>query len=417
MFITHRRALFVLVVVLLALLVALPTAAQDEGPPRVGLRPDAPEYALHGPYWVGTRDMVIGEGTDRPLHATLWYPALNPERLDEVTAYAMVIKVELGLPSDWRAMIAGRALPDAAPDMADAPYPLVLYSHGFGTNRQTSAYLTEHLASYGFVVLAIDHIEMWDPEGRELGESAFERPMDIQQTIAYAEMLAGPGGEMAGLFDMGKMAVAGHSYGGYTALAAAGGQFNTEAFDARCAEVDPNSEFNQFCTTIIPAWDDLAALVGLDAVPEGDWPSWGDDRVGAVVSLAGSPLIQAEGMQRIKASLLAMVGSLDTGGEGAIATQDIFEQAGSNRKTLVTFMNADHYIFQWSCKDVPSLVDLGFFPVCTDSVWDMDRAHDLTNHFTTAFLLAELYGDEEARAALAPEMVSFPGITYEAQGF
>jgi hypothetical protein len=25
-------------------------AAQEEGPPRVGLRPDAPPYALHGPY-------------------------------------------------------------------------------------------------------------------------------------------------------------------------------------------------------------------------------------------------------------------------------------------------------------------------------------------------------------------------------
>jgi predicted dienelactone hydrolase len=347
----------------------------------------------------------------------MWYPALNPEGLDEAITYAMVVKVELGLPSDWRAMIAGNALLDAAPDMADAPYPLVLYSHGFGTNRQTYVYLTEHLASYGFVVLALDHIEMWDPELREIGESAFERPLDIQQAIAYAETLAGSDSEMAGLFDVEKMAVAGHSYGGYTALAAAGGQFNTEAFNARCAEVAPNSEFNQFCNAIVPAWDDLATVAGLDAAPEGDWPSWGDDRVGAVISLAGSPLIQAEGMQRITAPLLAMVGSLDTGGEGAIATQDIFAQVGSDQKTLVTFANADHYIFQWSCKDVPSLVELGFFPVCSDSVWDMDRAHDLTNHFTTAFLLAELYDDETARAALAPDAVSFPGITYEAEGF
>jgi hypothetical protein len=46
----------------------------------------------------------------------------------------------------------------------------------------------------------------------------------------------------------------------------------------------------------------------------------------------------------------------------------------------------------------------------------MDRAHDLINHFTTAFLLAELYQDADA-AALAPDAVHFPSVTYEAQGF
>jgi predicted dienelactone hydrolase len=262
--------------------------------------------------------------------------------------------------------------------------------------------------------MAIDHNEMWDPAMLELAESAFERPLDIQQAVAYAETLAGSDGEMAGLFDMEKMAVAGHSMGGYTALAAAGGQFNTEALNARCAKSDQNTGLiNLFCNLVIPAWDDLAALVGLDALPEGDWPSWGDVRVDAVVSLAGSTLIPADGMQQIKAPLLAMVGSLDTGGEGASETQDIFAQVGSEQKTLVTFANADHYIFQWSCKDVPSLIDLGFYPVCTDMVWEMDRAHDLTNHFVTAFLLDVLKGDVEAHAALAPDAVNFPGITYE----
>jgi hypothetical protein len=47
----------------------------------------------------------------------------------------------------------------------------------------------------------------------------------------------------------------------------------------------------------------------------------------------------------------------------------------------------------------------------------MDRAHDLINHFTTAFLLDVLKGDKDAHAALAPDAVSFPGITYQAEGF
>jgi hypothetical protein len=43
----------------------------------------------------------------------------------------------------------------------------------------------------------------------------------------------------------------------------------------------------------------------------------------------------------------------------------------------------------------------------------MDRAHDLTNHFVTAFLLAQLYEDADAAAALAPDAVTFPGVRYE----
>jgi hypothetical protein len=47
----------------------------------------------------------------------------------------------------------------------------------------------------------------------------------------------------------------------------------------------------------------------------------------------------------------------------------------------------------------------------------MDRAHDLINHFTTAFLLDTLKGDAAAHAALAPDAVAFPGIEYQAEGY
>ena len=66
-----KRSFFVLSIVVLALpaLMITPLAGAQEGPKpeAVGLRPDAPPYALHGPYWVGTRDFVIDEGGERPL--------------------------------------------------------------------------------------------------------------------------------------------------------------------------------------------------------------------------------------------------------------------------------------------------------------------------------------------------------------
>jgi hypothetical protein len=95
----------------------------------------------------------------------------------------------------------------------------------------------------------------------------------------------------------------------------------------------------------------------------------------------------------------------------------VYENLGRTMKSLVMFEDADHSIFADSCNAASWLIEAGIFWACSDPVWDMDRAHDLINHFTTAFLLAVLYEDADAAAALAPDAVAFPGITYEATGF
>ena len=94
-----------------------------------------------------------------------------------------------------------------------------------------------------------------------------------------------------------------------------------------------------------------------------------------------------------------------------------YDNVSSAQKILATFENADHSMASTSCADAPSIADMGAFFFCADPIWDMNRAHDLMNHFTTAFLLDELKGDQDAATALAPDAVDFPGITYEAQGF
>jgi hypothetical protein len=76
-----NRRILTLLMVTAVIFAALPvgvTAQEGEGPAQMGLRPDAPPYALHGPYWVGTRDYVIPEG-DSAFEVTVWYPALNPD--------------------------------------------------------------------------------------------------------------------------------------------------------------------------------------------------------------------------------------------------------------------------------------------------------------------------------------------------
>lgn len=417
-----KRLALVLTIAAVALCVMLPAVAQDAptGPAPVGIRPDAPPYAVHGPYWVGTRDFVIDDGAGIPLPVTVWYPALNPEGLPETITYAAPAKLPLaewGLPPDLAFQVSGHALLDAEPDPAAGPAPLIVFSHGFGTNRQSNAYLTEHLASYGFVVIAPDHEEIWTPDLVDIGPSTFERPVDTQRTIAFAETLAADG-VLAGLIDMERIGTAGFSYGGDTALRAAGAAFDTALLTESCQQAPEGSDFAiNLCANILPRLDEFAALLGYDETPQGAWESWADPRVQAVVTLAASPVVAHADLTAVTAPVLALAGTLDTNGEAHSAAQAIYSGVGSDQRAMLTFANADHYISNWSCADAPLLVDLGFGVVCSDPVWDLNRTHDLINHFTTAFLLDTLTGDAEAHAALAPDAVAFPGITYAAEGF
>ena len=86
------------------------------------------------------------------------------------------------------------------------------------------------------------------------------------------------------------------------------------------------------------------------------------------------------------------------------------------QQAIAIFEHADHGLFFSRCNE--DMISIETLAACAPPpVWDQQRAYDLINHFTTAFLLDVLKGDKDAHAALAPEAVSFPGIEYQAEGF
>jgi predicted dienelactone hydrolase len=411
----HRRPTWAHFALIIAVLLSLSVVtAQDQPKPEaVGLRPDAPAYALHGPYWVGTREFVI-EDDERPLSISVWYPALNLEGLEESLTYTD-IQVKFEPPSDMPPTLAGHALRDAPADMSGGPYPLIINSGGFGTYRQSYAFLTEHLASYGFVVLAPDHIERLDAP--EPGKDEISRIQDLQRVIAYAEALTAEGGAMAGMIDMDGIAVMGSSSGAETSLALGGARINFKAFTAWCKALPSGDPaYPMACEPYMEVEAEMAAVAGLDTVPDGLWPSWGDPRIRAIIPIVtGTSLFQPSGLESVTIPMMTIGGTNDTWALPDWGAYPAYEYVSSQQKALVMFNGADHFTFWSKCADQPWLI--GWFWSCSDLVWDMDRAHDLINHFTTAFLLDVLKGDQEAHAALAPEAVSFPGITYTAKGF
>ena len=71
---------------------------------------------------------------------------------------------------------AGSASRDEPPDRTLGPRPRVLLSLGFAIGSGAYAWLAEHLASHGFVVIALEHREALDPDG--LWRATVDRPSE-----------------------------------------------------------------------------------------------------------------------------------------------------------------------------------------------------------------------------------------------
>jgi predicted dienelactone hydrolase len=405
-----KKTLYASILVVLLLLFA---AARADG--QVSSQADTLVYDVRGSFAVGTHDLVI-DG-DAPLDITLWYPALNKDGAEETIAYPYMTNPDTSM--GMEPTVTGRAIRDASYDLASGPYPLVILSHGYSLGRTGYAWLAEHLASYGFVVIAPQHYEQVDETLGDFWRGAIARPQEIGVVLDYVEAQSAEEGIFTGLIDTERIAVVGHSYGGYTALAMAGARFDIDGMEALCETAleagDPNA---WLCDLVVPRVADMAELAGFDAIPDGLWPGWGDARVDAIISMAGDAYFFGEaGLAEITIPVMALGGTADTGTPYDWGTHPTYEYISSSTKARVAFEDAEHMIFGATCEVLPWFTEIGFDAYCSDPVWDVNRAHDLVNHFTTAFLMAELTQDTDAAAALAPDSVQFPGVTYDAQGF
>lgn len=182
--------------------------------------------ATGGPVGVRTETLPTGAKVE------IWYPAVASAAAGEDVAYdefipAAVLDVLGPIDLPTVPSIAARDAEVAS----DGPYPVVLFSHGFGGMRVQSVDLTSHLASRGYVVLSTDHA------GRTMGDLlpclfappldgcviSFEDPgpEDIADVLAW---LDAPPAWLAGAFDLEHLAIAGHSAGAGTAVTVANGE-------------------------------------------------------------------------------------------------------------------------------------------------------------------------------------------------
>ena len=407
------------VFVLLALVVRLGPFAfamveGDGAATTTGVQLEGAPYSERGPHQVGTRRLVIdGEPS---LAATLWYPAAAGGR-EARTTYAYELKLFAPVGTLAIATHEGRAGRNAPYDLTAGPFPVVVLSPGYAIGSTSYAWLAEHLASHGLVVISPEHEEELNPA--VIWRSTVTRPRDIRTVLGYLADGVERGGAFDGLIDRDRLAVIGHSYGGYTALAAAGGRLDSDAFEARCrAEYAADGPNTWLCDALVPHLGEMAERAGLDGVPAGLWPASAAPGVDAIVSMAGDAyLFDEDGLAEISVPVMAIGGTADTDTPYTWGTQPTYEFASSTRKAKVSLDGAGHMIFTGPCDEMRRIMKMVPGGFCSDRHWDRHRAQALIRHFTTAFLLAELKDDTAAAAALAPAKVEFPDLSYEAKGY
>jgi dienelactone hydrolase len=187
-------------------------------------------------------DPFLNNGTARELLVRLWYPAYSTGQ--------DCMRAEYTSPQVWSdfSRLIGVALPHVttnscwnAPITAGA-HPVVMFTHGYTGTFTDYTFLFEELASRGYVVASVDHtfeataVEF--PDGRlvesvfgshlgntmRAGESDLDfavavRLNDLKSVLNSLEVLnASDASAFAGKLDMSRVALAGHSLGGLTAI-------------------------------------------------------------------------------------------------------------------------------------------------------------------------------------------------------
>ncbi len=357
---------------------------------------DAPELARFGSHDVGVRtieitnpeqpdilklDAATGQAplTDRKLKIEIWYPAQLKANEQANTVYVSPMVGRATRPEMPKTFdIPGKALRDAQPKQGGS-YPLVIVSHGYPGSRIFLSYLTENLASKGYIVAAIDHTDSVFGEVRGFPSTLINRSPDQLFTIKELTNLSKQVDHfLSKIIDTDKVAIVGYSMGGYGAMASGGAAYSTKS-----------NMLKMIPSTMMPKAEAPASLKAIVAIaPWGAQPpveAW-----------------EAEAVKNFKLPSLFIVGDNDDISGYEQGVKKLYNWATNSNRCMVTYQNARHNV---GGNPAPANVPLDFQgrESFEEPVWRKDRITAINQHFITAFLDLNLKADESKASYLKPD--------------
>lgn len=219
--------------------------------------------------------------------------------------------------------------------------PVAVFSHGLASNPEHFTNLAQHLASFGYLVVAPQHPGSDKIQAEKLiegysrqvfiVEEFLDRPQDISYVIDELERRNQS--EFAGRLNLKSVGVLGHSFGGYTALAVAGATLDFANLEYECGRrFIPNTALLLQCQAL--------------QLPRKDY-NFRDERVTSIIlaNPVNSAIFGPQGLAKVKIPVIVGAGTYDP------ATPIVFEQVrsfpwlGSSNKYLFLIEGQAHVDF------------------------------------------------------------------------
>jgi predicted dienelactone hydrolase len=195
--------------------------------------------------------------------------------------------------------------------IALTPRSIIIISHGLGSDRTSFAYLAEHLASYGFVVAVPEHPGSNSKQLEALLSGTahtvtnprefIDRPLDIKYLLDELTRLSKSNPTFRRRLNLEQVGVVGQSFGGYTALALAGGKINFEQLQTNCPTLEDTLNVSL-----------LLQCLAMN-LPIGSY-NLSDARIKAVIAInpVNSSIFGQASLSQIKIPVMIVSGSADT---------------------------------------------------------------------------------------------------------
>ena len=234
-------------------------------------------------------------------------------------------------------------LPLSATQQAVPNAPLIVISHGLGSDRESFAYLAQQLASYGFAVAVPEHPGSNAEQLQALisgranqvtpPEEFINRPLDIQFLLNVLQRRSRNDPRFAGRINVQQVGVVGQSFGGYTALALAGAKLDFQQLATDCTASSESLNLSL-----------LLQCRALD-LPQSNIPTLKDDRVKAIIAInpVGSSLFGKASFASIQIPTLIIGGGADTVAPALLEQVQPFTWLQTPDKYLLLLTRGTHF--------------------------------------------------------------------------